>query len=792
MDIITVLKANIRHQRGNFLSIFILMMMVSVSLTAVLTININAGKSEREALEHAGFGDLLVDLDSMEAQERDRLIQKTKENEHVEKVETIEIVTAAIEDINGKEPGGSVMLESYQAGDFDLRIYDESGIDFLTERGELKPGEICVPISFTSMYQCKIGDKVLFKSQEGSLEYTVKYFFEDPFMGSSIMGIKTLLINEEDLKALQDIAESGTNGFLQSGILLNIFQKETSELSYLKFMQNLNKETGIMGYGWISMGTSQAVGYMLILTNIFGGIFLVFIALLLIITLIIMNHSISSSIEMEYANLGILKAVGFSQGKLKMILVLQYLLGAVLGAVAGIPLAIPVVKLVNHIVVPVISIRISNELALMPCVAAMLGILGFIVLFIYIKLQKLKEITPVRAICGGRDSIYFSSRLELPIRKKGLSFHLAFRQMTSNGKQYISAGMIAALLVFFLVMVSHANVWVGEDGEGISDMFETVDKDLEVHYYNSEICKEAEEIIKSYTGIEKQYRASSQYLLIDGIQCFCYIIDAPEEYSTILEGRTCQYDNEILITEFVSRDLELQIGDTVMVASGEQKEEYLISGIYQSANDAGANFAMNLEGFLRLQKDTFGENGEKFFMGNVYCLEDESRAGEIAEALKVQFGEDIRAQKAGGDYSGGKAMAEATDGLSLLVYVLAVLFTLVVIFLVCGKIFAKERQDYGIYKAMGFTSGQLRIQFALRFVIVSFFGSVVGIIFSIFLMNPCMVFFLHFVGVSRIKVEFSMVSMVFPVILMVAVFFVFSYLMAGKIKHVQPRILIVE
>lgn len=788
MDIFTILKANIRHQKGSFFSIFILMFMVSLALTAVLTININAGKSEWEAVKNAGFGDILVDLNSMDEKTVESLIQRTEENEHVEKVETAKVVYADIDDINGHTSNSSVMLESFQPADFDFRIYDENGVDFLAEWEELQPGEICVPISFTSMYDCKTGDKVVFKSQNGSLEYTVKYFFEDPFMGSSLMGIKTLLLNKKDLEALREAAENGTDEFLVSGTLLNVFQKESSELSYLKFTQNLNKDTGLMGYGWISMGTEQAVGYTLLITNIFSGIFLVFIVLLLIVTLIIMSHSISGSIEMEYVNLGILKAVGFPQGKLKLILVLQYLLGAAVGAVLGIPLAIPVVRLVNRIVIPVICIRISSRLALLPCVAAILGILTFMVLFIHLKLRKLKEITPVRAICGGRDSVYFFSRLEMPIRKGGLSFHLAFRQLTSNGKQYISVGLIASLLIFFLVMVSNATVWVGQDGKGISRMFEAMDRDLEVCYYNSEIREEAEKEIKSYTAIEKQYQVKSQYLMIDGCQCYCYITDAPEEYSTILEGRTCQYDNEILITEFVARDLKLQIGDMVTVASGEDKEEYLISGIYQSANDMGANFGMNLEGYLRLQKG----NGETIFMEDMYHLEDGSKAGEIAEKLNTLYGKEIRAWEGGDGYTGAENMAAAVNGLSLLVYVLAVIFTLVVIFLVCGKIFAKEQQDYGIYKAMGFTSRQLRLQFALRFVIVSMAGSVLGVAFSVFLMNPCMQFLLSFVGVSQVEIELSFNSVVFPVFMMLAVFFVFSWLLAGRIRRVQPRILIVE
>lgn len=55
MEIITILKANIRRQKSSFLSIFFLMMIVSLSMTAVLTVSINSHKSDEEALKQVGF-----------------------------------------------------------------------------------------------------------------------------------------------------------------------------------------------------------------------------------------------------------------------------------------------------------------------------------------------------------------------------------------------------------------------------------------------------------------------------------------------------------------------------------------------------------------------------------------------------------------------------------------------------------------------------------------------------------------------------------------------------------------
>lgn len=782
MDILTILKANIRHQKGSFFSIFILMLIVSLSLTAVLTISVNSHKSDEEALEHAGFGDMLVLITNNGQEGVGELIQKVENHEEVEKVQAIPAVCGDFKEINGESSSNSVMLEQYDPSDLDFRILDESGTEYITEPERLKAGEMYLPACYSTSYHCKVGEKITFKTMKNSMTYTIKGFFEDPFMGSSMMGVKTILVSDADMEEMLKNIQEKTADSLSEGMVLNIFQKENSNLSYLKFQQALNKDTGVTGYAWLSMGTSQAIGYMLILINIFSGSLLVFIALLLVITLIIMSHSIGSSIEMEYVNLGVLKSLGVTQGKLKIVLMLQYLLGAALGAVLGVPLAIPVIKIINQITTPVVGILTPNHLAHIPCFSALLAVLGFLLLFIWLKLRKLKEITPVQAISGGKESVYFSSRLEMPVRKRGMSFWLAFRQLTSNGKQYISAGVITGLLVFFMIMMGHMDAWMGEDGKEFSQIFDATRYDLRVHCYNEELQEAVDNTIESYSKIEKKYQMQNIYLMLEGCQTMCLVCEAPEEIGSVLEGRTCQYDNEILVTEFVADDLGLQIGDTVTIAANDKKEEYMISGIYQCANDMGNNFAMSKAGYERIGNQSLGE---------VYCLKDGEQAEKIAEKLNEVYGSELKVS-ANGVFEGMDEIVSAVNALSVLVYALAVIFALVVISLVCGKIFAKERQDYGIYKAMGFASGNLRLQFAIRFTIVSLFGSILGVILTFLLMNKCVDVLLSYAGVSQVETEIEWISVFIPVGMMAVVFFLFSYWKAGKIKRVQPRILISE
>ena len=58
MEIFTLLKANIRHRKGSFVSIIILMMIISMSFTAIFSIKDNCVNSIDKAHDSVNIGDL--------------------------------------------------------------------------------------------------------------------------------------------------------------------------------------------------------------------------------------------------------------------------------------------------------------------------------------------------------------------------------------------------------------------------------------------------------------------------------------------------------------------------------------------------------------------------------------------------------------------------------------------------------------------------------------------------------------------------------------------------------------
>lgn len=688
-------------------------------------------------------------------------------------------------DLNGKASNSTTIVMGKNTNDIHYKIYDENDRElnnFIPDKGE-----IIVPVSYKTLYQCKIGDVVsLTWDGETIFTYRIAAYFEDPFMGASLMGIKTLLISDSDFDRLF----YDTENFRGQGILLSIFKKAGSSMSDADFEAYLNRETSYAGYSWISLSRTQAYNYMTMLTNIFSAILVAFVVLLVVATLIVLGHNISSSIEQDFVNLGILKACGMTNHKIRLSILCGYFFAGVVGALVGIPVAIPVIGFVNRITRPAVGLYVENSPAVLQSLIAILVILVIIALFITLKLTKIARISPVSAINGGRKDIHFSGLFKLPISKKVLGTSLAYRQLSSGKKRYIGALLITAILTMFMVMISDMCIYFSDEDE-LENMFSPVSYEFRcgATYDDdwNEKVSDVDEIISQYTQFNR-YVYESRYVMVCDTQMWCGIISDPSEIKNVYKGRTCTYDNEILITEYLTKNYGIEIGDKVVVGVNGKNAEFIAVGYYQCTNDSGKNITMSLDGYNRI----IGDDGKNKAYNYVYSLAEPDLCDDILNAINEKYGEDEFPVYKNQSWHGMHTITNALFGITALIYVLSGFFIAITVSLVCTKIFVKEKQDYGIFKAIGFTSVRLRGQFAIRFVICAFVGAVLGITLTAIFSEAILNAILQTFGMYNFSSSINAIALFIPIGFMMLVYFIFAYFVSGKMKKVTPRILISE
>ncbi|MEO3944369.1 FtsX-like permease family protein [Gorillibacterium sp. CAU 1737] len=784
METFILLRAGIRHKKGAFWSIVVLMFIITFSITAIISVNGNIKSNLEHAMAEADVGDVVAFVWATPGNAD--MVSKIRENAQVDRLREEEALTATSITINGKNSTNHTLLQRYVPGTFQYPVFNESRNGFEKSPSPLAKGEIFVPLSYASLYNCKVGSSLVVKTNAGENVFRIKGFIQEPFVGAYFIGIKSLFITEDDYSELKARVDSETEAvqLLLDYRLLHIFQADSSELTVPQFKKQLHAETGFLDYSFATLLKEDSIRYSQIFTKIGAGILTAFVILLFLIVIIIIGHSISTGIEMDSVNIGVLKSQGFTKGKLRQVLTLQYLSAQLIGAVMGNLAAIPLIKWLGRIFQPITGMLATADVAVVKSWGMSLAILLLGSLFVFGKTARVGAITPLRAIAGDREPIYFDSRLNLAVTKRGLDALIAFRQFTSDKKQYAALLIIVGILVYF--MISMTLLTQSMTPQSVRESYGNFQSDVALTLNNRFTLDQTaalEEEIGKLSPVKSSLYTANFYLTVDGSEYHTTLYNDPTKIKSVTKGRAPLYDNEIVVTEVLAGELGKALGDTVTISYRSGKADYLISGYYESMNDVGRSLAMSLAGGERIYPMKAQE-------GHIQLAKPDEKEAVIS-MLNDRFG-TVLTSKDAEDGMDVDLISTALDGVTMFIFAVSVVFAFVVVFMVCNRTFLKERPNIGIYKAMGFTSVRLRLQFALRFLLISAMGSVIGILASGMLSNRMISTLLRSLGITNFKASYTLFSLFFPAMLIGLCFFVFAYLASAKIKHVTPKELIVE
>lgn len=788
MEILTILKANIKHKKGAFKSVIILMFIITVALTAIISSNDLTYRALEQSMTDINAGDLIAWVDDSSVWES--ICEGLSNNKNVASFHTEDVLFISHYIINGDEieNESSYFLTKW---DSSYKLFQDSLNNFIENPEPLKKGETYVPICFQNLYDCKIGSKIIIKTNAGDAEFLVKGFVQEPLNGCYFTGIKQFFLSDEDFDMLmtkKDAAPDTAQKLIGQCKIIHIFQSDNSSLSMAEWKKSLNESSGIMDYSIIAESKDAFMGYTTIFPKIGSGILYAFSILLFVIVLVVICHSISTGIEMAYTDLGILKATGFSNATIRMVYILQYMTAQLIGIILGMAASYPVTVLLGKIYLSLTGILAGGGISILKILLLLLTMVAIVCILVIFLTFKIGKISPVKAISGGAKQIYFDSRLKTQINKRILSLTLAFRQFITNKKHYTGTIIISAVLVFFMMSISLLTNCISS--ERFMESIGKIPCDLEAQLYfkQADIMTELDSIKKEIEKTAKitNFTATSiEYISLNGVNIHCDFYNNPSIIEkTLIKGRVPKYDNEFAVTQIVAEEYGLHIGDEVTLSCKEKEEKYLITGLYQSSNELGMCISMGYNAYKRIG------NGVPDYL--FIKLADSSLAKQVTDSLNETFPDQVEAVLSDSDSRQMTLIETAFNGISALIYIISIIFALITVSMVCMRSFLRERTDIGIYKSLGFRVQQLRLQFSFRFLTVSVIGSILGVIFCIFFCPSMMKALLRGLGITNFTTDYTVGTIVFPVCMICFCFFLFAYWVSGKIKNVEVRELISE
>lgn len=776
--IIKLVLADMKYKKGSFIGVAFLMMLIVMSFTGSVSNSDDLMKAINMGFEQADCGDLIVRVytDMLTEDIHDTI----DSNSHVSRTEYKETLLMTQKPlVDGEEKEILMELSAYSGT---LLVFND---DFSAFLDGIQPteGEIYLPYKMKTLIE-KNSEVIFSAADDTKFSFTVKGYYEDPMFGTTAVSSNVCVINEADLKTVLDHSSHITDNVRKIMSCSDINIHIADGFSPYELKKQLNDECSLIDISIYSPTKEDLADNIKVFSNVGTRMAYVYVTILIVIVIIIMANSISSTIEMDYTSLGILKSQGFSQWQIRMLFVIEYAVSLTIGAISGLILSFPACGALIRLFMRLTGMLTATDISVGKCALLSLGIIIICMVFVFAATAKIGRISPVRAIQGGKDEVYFDSRLNVPIRRKPLSLLIALRQITSNIRNYFGAVSIVTILIFFLVSIS---AFVG--GFDADAIFTGMSGDIELTNLGSYSLSDkdkTEDIIHSIDSGATLRMECRHRMNIDGQQVTVSTYSREEDYFKAIQGRIPRYYNEIMLTKSVARSVNKQIGDTVTVKYLDTELDFVVTGFFQTVSEYGVYAMTTPEGMDKLG---FTEINSAFI-----TLSDKSAEKDMIKCLNDSF-ENVEAgeMKESETITKYKALiAGLMDIIAYVFYGMSVIFAAVIVIMMTRTAFLRERIDLGIYKAMGMTSSVLRIQFALRFFVLSVTGSVLGGILSVLLTQPMLEFMLRAVGLTDFATGFDVSMLILPSVIVSFGIFAAAYLSSNKIKQIEVRELITE
>lgn len=781
--LIFIARQNLKKKKGDVLVLGFLIMLATLLFYTSMSVFLGMDKTLDTVYERTHTADLMYMSNVAEEEIKDIMTSQ----EEVVEYEASKCLF--LQEAEYRKKGDK---ENRQTQFFFGIIEEERKIgDYVPEDGkEPEYASIYLPYYLKASGDFSEGDICCFKIGGMEYEFKVVGFVEDPLFATplnvSLYGVyitsdymADMIEENETVRNAQYIQHKvrlreGEDSFEFDNKISPILTKNIPELA----------NTTSLGVNWETMKNGVAM-----MSRISMGIVLVFSILLILVVLIVMRFSIRNYIEMNLKNVGILQAAGYTPSQLNIVVMLEMGCIAVIGVFIGLLTGIVGSGFIGKFEGVMLGLRWTQKVHVGAAIASMVAILGVVFGVAFLCGRVYKKISVLEALRGGIHTHNFKKnyfglhRSNLPI-----SLALAGKNMMFEKAKNISVFCIVMILSFsasvgfglyenfalrndnLLKMVGAESgdlLLSGTDLEEVGHQLETWAETEKVLYFSSIVIE-----------VESQEEKTS---------VTCDVWEEPKllENEMIIEGRLPKYENEIVLTTNIAKNLNVSVGDTVNVTGQGETLDYIVCGIDQKMNNMGLKAMMTKEGSIRL-------NGNCMIIYLYIYTKDGITYGEISEKILNRF-ENISTMES------AKVIEETMSAVNMAMAAICLIFVSITIFvvimvevlLVKSKVI-RERKNLGLNKAFGFTTRQLVVQTMMMNLPVITLGAIIGAVLSIFFMEPLVVVCLSFSGIEKCNFIMNYLWIGITIVGVVAIAALSAFFAAVKVRRIEPVQMLTE
>lgn len=301
-------------------------------------------------------------------------------------------------------------------------------------------GEVLIAGKFIENNGFKVGDYIRIKLGDVEKELKIAGKVKDAFLGSDFMGNTRFLLNQADYDTF--LADEMINAHY----LGEVIYIETDDVK-----ATTSAIADIPGIAFTGARDTLKMCY--VMEMIVAFIILILSVCLIIVSFVVLRFSIGFTIAEEYREIGVMKAIGIKNHKIRGLYIVKYLMMSVIGGIIGFFASIP---FGNMLIMSVSeNMVLGNDAGFLINIISTVGTVIIILLFAYGCTSKVKKLTPIDAIRSGQTGERFGKKSFLRIGKTSLkpSVYMALNDVLSAPKRFMTIIISFFLCTLFVLML---------------------------------------------------------------------------------------------------------------------------------------------------------------------------------------------------------------------------------------------------------------------------------------------------------------------------------------------------
>ena len=582
------------------------------------------------------------------------------------------------------------------------------------------------------------GDKITIEIEGVSREFTYAGSIKDAALASDNTGMTRFILNAEDFdEYMSDEAVKNMYGGKFCYIYTDDLDKTMSQIS------DINDS-------FIFSADRELLKFTYVFDMIVTGIILVISLILIAVSFVVLRFTITFTLSEEFREIGVMKAIGIPDIKIRGLYLIKYAALAVIGSAIGLTLSFPFGEKLMSLSSQ--SVVIGRQNTAFINVVCAIFVVAVILLFCLGCTGRVGRMTPIDAVRNGQTGERFRKKSIMSLGKSrlGTTAFLALNDVVSSPKRY---GIIT--VTFFLCL---SLLFI------LSNTVTTLNSDTLIGFFSMTECDitidNGDEMMKFMTEggqekIKEYLKDMEDNLAENGMPAICmqeYIADLMAtrgEYKKMIatyqgsgttmdmyeytEGTAPQNTDEIAITRSAADALKAGLGDTVTIETIDGKKDYIITAFYQTMTNQGIDIRFHTDEEINYIQMNGGTPLQVKFTDDPDDKEIARRIKKIQELYPKFAKTKTAAQEVRDSVGVADAMGAVKKMSAALTVILAALITV----LMERSFIAKEQGEIALMKAIGVQNGKIYAYHTLRFAFVGIAAVIIGEIFAMPLTHLC-------------------------------------------------------